>query len=207
MEKGIKRFSWKHLSNKFETVLTQKLHPDWPWWPKEAVKICEMLIRPSDKVLEFGSGRSTFWLADKCASITSIEHHNDWYQIVKKKLQASRFEHKVNLVLTPLITVENNYNQPYLLVGKEMESASIDIVIVDGKYRAEAAELSLLLLKSGGVLIIDDAHRYLSKTNSLDAIPDTPSKAIWQDISNQTKNWRSLWTTDGIHATAFFIKP
>ena len=206
MEKGTIRFSFRYMSNKIESFMTQKSHPDWPWWPKEAVLLCSNLLRATDIVLEFGSGRSTFWIANRCAGITSIEHNEDWYNIVKKKITQANIDSKVKLIYAPIANDPISEKQPYLLPIKDIDECSVDVVVVDGKFRAEAAILSLPLLKSGGVLIIDDAHRYLPKRGSNDVFPESNNQKIWKEIDLQTKNWRAVWTSDSIHATYFLIK-
>jgi predicted O-methyltransferase YrrM len=207
MEQGTKKFSFGHISNKIESFAMQKLHPDWPWWPKEAVLLCDKLLKATDIVLEFGSGRSTFWIATRCAGITSIEHNEDWYNIVKKKITQSNLGSKVKLIYAPITDDSMSEDQPYLLPVRDIANTSIDAVIVDGKLRAQAAVLSLPLLKPGGILIIDDAHRYLPKRGTKNVFPESKNQEIWKDIDLQTKDWRSMWTSDGIHATYFLIKP
>jgi predicted O-methyltransferase YrrM len=207
MEAGVKRFSIKHLFNKLEIYSIQIIHPDWPWWSKEAVLICDKLVKGTDVIIEFGSGRSTMWLAKKCKHITSIEHHTDWYNIVNKQITEAKLLSKINLILAPIkpdLTIED---QPYLIPVKDIDESTVDIVLVDGKFRAQAALLSLPKIKSGGILILDDVHRYLPQRGSSELFPENQYQEIWHEIENETKNWRAIWTTDGIHATVFLIKP
>jgi predicted O-methyltransferase YrrM len=207
MEKGVKRFSFKYIFNKLGSVVVQKSHPDWPWWPKDAVLLFNQLIKESDRVLEFGSGRSTFWVAKKCTYITSIENDQNWYNTVKEKISHANLDHKVKLIYAPIADGLNAHEQPYLLPVKDIDIDSVDLVIVDGKLRAQATFLSLPLLKSSGILIIDDAHRYIPERGTVSTFPESTEQEIWKDIDSKTKNWRSVWTSDGIHATCFLIKP
>lgn len=206
MEAGIKRFSIKHIKNKVKNTVIQKLHPDWPWWPSEAVSICEKLLRTSDIILEFGSGRSTAWLALRSAKVISIESNEEWYNIVKEKIAHSNIINKVELIYAPVKENEPMDDQPYLAPIKTLQKESIDVIIIDGKFRAHASELSLPLLRPGGILIIDDAHRFFNIKNSGD-LPNDRYRDVWNNINEKTKNWRRIWTSDGIHATLFLIKP
>lgn len=36
-------------------------------------------------ILEFGSGASSSWWAERSKSVTSIEHDKEWFEIVKKR--------------------------------------------------------------------------------------------------------------------------
>lgn len=207
MESGIKKYSIKHFYYKIKNLTLQKLHPDWPWWPKDAVILCSRLIKKSDILLEFGAGRSTFWMAKRCAGVRSIEHHEGWYNIVKKQVSDANLDNSVQLVYAPITEPDDIESQEYLLAAKAMNKASVDIVIIDGKFRAQAAHLSIPLLRSGGFMIIDDAHRYLPEKDSEDIFPEAKHQDIWKEIAIQTESWRSVWISDGVHATYFLIKP
>ncbi len=207
MEAGFKKFSARRLVYKLRTFALQQLHPDWPWWPKEAVLLCSKLLKANDTVLEFGAGRSTFWLAKRCAFITSIEHHKDWYDFVNKKIETAGLGNKVKLVHAPITSGIEPDKQEYLLAVKNMPPESVDMVIIDGKFRAQAALLSLPLLKPGGTLIIDDAHRFLPERNTGAPFPVHINQDIWKLIDAQTRDWKTNWISDGVHATYFLFKP
>ena len=53
---------------------------DVPWWTfKAADEVAEFLAkRPDARVLEWGSGASTLWLARRAAQVTAIEHDPGW---------------------------------------------------------------------------------------------------------------------------------
>jgi putative heme iron utilization protein len=55
-------------------MIDEFLHPNWPWLTKEAILLLERLLRPDDIGLEFGSGRSTIWFAERVEKLISIEH-------------------------------------------------------------------------------------------------------------------------------------
>jgi hypothetical protein len=51
----------------------ERTNPDRPWLTLTANKFLEQWIQPSDRVVEFGSGRSTLWFAKHAGSVLSIE--------------------------------------------------------------------------------------------------------------------------------------
>ncbi len=208
MEAGVKRYSFTRLYYKMGNTIKEMMHPDWPWWPAEAVSVCSKLIRKTDRVLEFGSGRSTFWLAKRSASVISLENHQAWYEKVKAKVDNAEVRDRVKLIYAPVVAGVAISDQPYLQSVKELQADSVDFVVIDGKFRAHTTLLSIPLLKSGGVLLIDDAHRCLpdfSKGSTL--LPETKDSELWKEIYETVKGWRSLWTTDGFRCTVFLIKP
>ncbi|TWT91694.1 glycosyltransferase [Neorhodopirellula pilleata] len=54
-----------------------------PWMQPEEIASLELLLDPMMHVLEFGSGRSTFWLAHRVAKVTTIEHNARWLERTK----------------------------------------------------------------------------------------------------------------------------
>jgi predicted O-methyltransferase YrrM len=56
---------------------------------------------------------------------------------------------------------------PYINAITSIEDNSLDFVLVDGKQRAQCALASLMKLRPGGILIVDDVHRYFPAESSL----------------------------------------
>lgn len=206
MKDGLKRYSLRHITYKIKSSIVERLHPDWPWWSPEAISICDRLVKPTDTILEFGSGRSTIWLSSRCKNIISIENDESWYNNVKQQLTNLNLTHKAKLIYAALNKNESVENQTYLAPIKTIQPSSLDVVIVDGKVRSYCTRLSMPLLKPGGVLIIDDADRFFVD-KKLNNIPNDSFQADWDDLALKLADWRSLWTTDGLHATLFLFKP
>lgn len=121
-----------------------------PWFTQEAIKFLENLIQinPNIKVLEFGSGNSTIWLAKKGVNLISIEHDKTWYETVKKSLK----DNNLNIDLRFI-------GGQYYTVCSEFEDNYFDLIIVDGQNRVKCIEECYKKLKPGGVLLLDDAER------------------------------------------------
>src|SRR2546421_9596401 len=67
--------------------LYQRRNPDAPWLTPEAIRLLEPMLLPSDSGLEFGSGRSTIWLARRIARLTSVEHDAAWHAALSGQLK------------------------------------------------------------------------------------------------------------------------
>jgi predicted O-methyltransferase YrrM len=106
-----------------------------------------------------------------------------------------------------------NKDQPeYVRVAAELPKASLDFVLVDGRLRDQCTEVAMHLIKPGGMLIIDDAARYIQHDyccpQSLVAQNGPPSQ-LWAKIAKELEEIgaKIIWTSDGVTATVFYIMP
>jgi predicted O-methyltransferase YrrM len=166
--------------------------------PPNAVEMLEQLIRPSDRGLEFGSGRSTRWLATRTAHLTSVEENSDW----------------ANSVRTETADLENvdlrfATGDDYVDVAGEFADRSLDFCLVDGALRDRCAMRAVPKIAPAGILVIDDVHRYLPHPSvaSLPVATLRPATPVWADVWETIGIWRSLWLNDGFTATAIFFRP
>jgi len=80
----------------------QKRHPDHPWLTPQAIKILQSWLRPTDKGIEWGSGRSTIWFGRRVAHLLSIEHDTVWYEKTSIALSKNSLLDKIDYRLLPL---------------------------------------------------------------------------------------------------------
>ena len=116
-----------------------------PWLGYRATRRIAGLIGPGTRVLEFGSGLSTVWLAKQGAEVLSIETHDEWAARVEDLL-AGVSGHKVRI-----LRAEPPYT-PDLLAGK-----TFDFVLVDGDGRDSAMATALSVVRPGGYVYLDNA--------------------------------------------------
>jgi predicted O-methyltransferase YrrM len=182
-------------------MIDEFLHPQWPWLTKEAILLLERLLRPDDIGLEFGSGRSTIWFAERVEKLISIEHDIYWFEKINKKLKEKELVRKVDYRLAN----EDNY----LDILNEIENNSIDFVLVDGLQRDIYALKSIPKLKIGGLLIIDNINWFVpNRSCSPSSKRDNNFESqIWQDIwEKEINNWRKIWTSNGVTDTLIAFK-
>lgn len=143
-----------------------------PWIVHQAYERLNQLMKPGMKVLEFGMGGSTVFFREKEAEVYSIEHHEGWYQKVKKELF-----HDSNVHLT---LVKPELNQPemddryksvnglksegmswkaYAHAADHFEDDFFDVLLIDGRARPACLEQSISKLKPKGILIFDNSER------------------------------------------------
>ncbi|MEP7340597.1 MAG: class I SAM-dependent methyltransferase [Acidobacteriota bacterium] len=139
--------------------------------------------------LEFGSGRSTSWLAHHLGQLTSVEHVAAWFDKVREDLHREKVGN-VDYRLIPLDHTESepeqeNY-QPlpaYVRVLEDFADDELDFVIVDGHYRTTCIKFGLRKLKPGGLLLVDDTNLWPSRS----LIPVPSDWALMDESTNGIK--------------------
>ncbi|MCX7698095.1 MAG: class I SAM-dependent methyltransferase [Candidatus Goldbacteria bacterium] len=197
-----KRFGhWtpRYIYNRIGLFINEKLHPDWPWLTKDAVLLLNQLLKNEDIGLEFGSGRSTIWFAKRIKKLISIEHDNNWFEFVKTKLKKENINN-VDYYLKS--------ETDYLNILNNIDNNSIDFVLVDGLRRDEVSKLVLPKIKNGGILIIDNINWFIPSNSYSPSSKRNNNfeSEIWREVWLAIKNFRKVWTTNGVTDTLIVLK-
>ena len=147
---------------------------DVPWWTYQARDRVEAFLASRGgqaRVLEFGSGASTVWLARRASSVHSVEHDDFWAGRVRDMLRRTP-----GLRGTPQLHVPAVPGSPAPVVpsgapsgrGLDFEAyvdlpaglgTTFDLVLVDGRAREESLLRALPLLAPDGLALLDDSQR------------------------------------------------
>lgn len=189
-------------------------HPECPWLPRSTVLLLDNWLKPTDVGIEWGSGRSTVWLAERVAQLTSVEHDEAWYGRVQASLDVRGLRSKVDYRLVPCLLDEQAepVSHPYAEVAREIADGTIDFALVDGNIRLTCVRLALSKLKPGGLLILDNANRFvpnphLGGFSTVHEARGEPRSSGWAEVLARLGAWRWLSTTDGIWDTRLWISP
>jgi hypothetical protein len=173
----------------------ERMNPDKPWLCSSSIRFCERNLTGSMVGLEFGSGRSTAWFADKLGRLVSVEHHPGWHEQVRARL-ASRNLVNVDYRLVPLDHSESEPERTdyamvprYVAIADEFTDNSLDLIVVDGHYRSNCIRRCLGKLRPGGFLLVDDLNLWPTR----EAIPvpvDWPLADLGSNGIKQTGIWR-----------------
>ncbi|MBT3583842.1 MAG: hypothetical protein HN509_02965 [Halobacteriovoraceae bacterium] len=144
------------------------MNPDVPWITPPAIKFLDSILTKDFNILEYGSGRSTSWLARRCQKLVSIEGYGPWKEIVDKKLQKFGI---TNVDYRFIDASEEHSGGPdqaemlregnipaYAAVINEFPDQHFDLVTVDGSYRMICVKVALDKIKSKGHLMIDNSN-------------------------------------------------
>jgi predicted O-methyltransferase YrrM len=210
MSRAFRHLTPRYVVNKLRYLHNLRRHPDQPWLTRQANEMLSSLILPTDVGLEFGSGRSTLWLARRMRHMTSVEHDSTWHEQVARTLAQNGISNVEYLFREQDTDDDRAHESGYVRVANAMPEQSLDFVLVDGIYRVDCANAVLDRLRPGGLLILDDAQRYLpSNSVSPDARqPDQgPLSRKWSTFLEAVHGWRTIWTSSGIDDTAIWFKP
>jgi predicted O-methyltransferase YrrM len=210
MARTFQHWSVKYLFDRLVEKNYRHLNPEKPWLAPAANEFLEGYLKPTDLMLEFGSGRSTLWFSKRVRHITSVEHNPDWFLKIKNRINELSINN-ISYCLHPrqyetIPASETNY----VNATREFKPSSLDVVLVDGTYRAQCTLKSIPLLKPGGLLIIDNVNRYLpsnSKSPNSRSVTQGPIDGEWRKVLGIIATWRFFWTSNGVSDTAFFFTP
>jgi len=183
----------------------------------EMVRILDEWIRETDVVIEFGSGRSTTWLAKRSGSLISIELDDEWLEIVRGQLEDNGLSHKVDLRYFAAggenwkLNIESC---DYVRSVDDVPDNSVDLVLVDGWARSYCALVGIKKLKPGGILVFDDIHSHwplsdkrLRRGKIPPLIRSKAHPSHMEKVMHALQNWRCIWVGNGKQDTALWIKP
>lgn len=210
MTRSFKHWTIHYLFDRMVEKAYRSKNPDLPWLAPAANEFLSGYLKPSDTMLEFGSGRSTLWFCSKVAHITSVEHDPVWYEKISNLLKDRQIKN-VTYLLHPKQEISiPAANTSYVNAARTIAPQSLDVVLVDGTYRAQCVLVSLPLLKPGSLLVIDNVNRYLPSTSHAPnsrTFNQGPIDEEWQQVAEKIGGWRFFWTSNGISDTAFYFKP
>jgi hypothetical protein len=203
-------FLWRH----FVQRAFHRAHPGTPLIVANAVILLDNWIKPSDCGLEWGSGRSTGWLAARLDRLITVEHDQRWYARVSAQLRRGDLAAKVDyrLVPAPAAQMAEPVDHPYAGVADELSDRSLDFVLVDGQMRLRCMQKALDKLRPGGLLVLDGANRYVPNRfdggfTTVQVRQSEPLSSEWQELLDRLRDWRWINTSDGLWDTRMWVKP
>lgn len=202
----MKKRRWAHLRpryifDRFNVWLYERAHPTEPWLVRTCTAAIESWLNPTDVGIEWGSGRSTLWLAKRVRRLISVEHDGDWY----RKLCASLADQKIQNVEAIHIPDRGRYATAVDIC----EPGTLDFALVDGKWRDECILAAIPKLKPSGMIILDNADRYIKPPHLTNARgihePSMFVEGSWGVIAQAFWAQRCLWFSNGVWSTAVFF--
>jgi predicted O-methyltransferase YrrM len=202
---------WKprYVVDRVRELRYTRRHPDAPWLTPQATQLLTTMLRPTDLGVEFGSGRSTLWLAGRVRHLTSVEHDEEWYGAVAFRLKDQGVHNVDYLFAPPDAPADRGAESEYARTMVRFADGSLDFVLVDGTYRDACARLALGKLRPGGLLIIDNVDRYLpsdSRSPAARGLTQGPAGPVWSEVAEVLAGWRRIWTSNGVWDTAIFVR-
>jgi hypothetical protein len=129
-----------------------------PWFTYPAIECLDALALGETAVFEWGSGHSSDFFAERCASIESVESDSAWYARVSATCRSN--QHVV------LIDADD---PAYVTAIERGAHPLYGLIIVDGKRRTQCAAAARRHLAPGGILLLDNADWFPRLCESLRA--------------------------------------
>jgi len=137
----------QYKSIKNSSSINEKGEPI-PWYTYPAIEFLNQFDFSTEKVFEYGSGSSSLYWSEKCLSLISIEHDQDWFNKIKNNIKSNQ-----------KLFLRKNKDE-YVQSINEFES-EFDILIIDGVYRQDCAkEVKNKLNRESGIVILDNSDWY-----------------------------------------------
>jgi len=158
------RYASRYVSNNL-LHSRSPLDLELPWFSYAAIDFLEDYITPAMTVFEYGSGGSTIFFARRAGSVVSVEDNPEWFNRVKTRITDLGIIN-VSLKLFPF-----NFKEPVGFENSDylraLSSERPDVIVVDGseewtQVRPMCFRLAEGVIRSGGIIIVDDSWRYPS---------------------------------------------
>ena len=135
-----------------------------PWLAYPVIRMLDKReINGATDVLELGGGGSTFYFAKRGAKVTCFETNPDWAEKIAEGCRELRLDNvELNLFAFDYAVAEAP--EKYRMMEK-MKTGRHDIILVDicdhnSLHRPELFHIAETIVKPGGIIILDDSHRY-----------------------------------------------
>lgn len=180
----------RRLLARLRYALWERRNPDAPWLCPDTVAFLEKNLRPRMNALEFGSGRSTPWIAARVAALLSVEHDARWADAVARNLR-ERGVRNVDYRVVPLDHPESDPEREtyeplpaYVAVARDLPDRSLHFAFVDGHYRTHCVRTLVPKIAPGGILLVDDLNLW----PSAEALPVPTDWTVVHAASNGLKS-------------------
>lgn len=143
---------------------------DVPWWTLAAADAVDDFLRerPDARVLEWGSGASTVWLARRAGSVVTVEHDPGWAARTARALAARDLDSVELRVVEPRPGPAGVRSAKRGFEGLDFTAyadaiddldGDFDLVVIDGRAREACLVRAIDRLADGGVVVFDNVDR------------------------------------------------
>lgn len=198
MIKVKKIWTVRYILDRIQQLIWMKINKNAPWWTRYAIKEIENTITNNMKILEFGGGRSTSWLANRAKNVTCIETDSKWIDFIVNDLRVKGLDN------VKILQASSQTRARYQKVFNLINIQEFDLIIIDGKFRDTTALKVLQEASDNAIIMIDDVHLYLPcEMRNVGASSTNYQSKIWLEfdrvLQRRTVQKSKLkWFTDGI---------
>ncbi|MGH9876278.1 MAG: hypothetical protein ACRD5H_01455 [Nitrososphaerales archaeon] len=122
-----------------------------PWISYDMQNVIEKFLNSKKMVLEYGSGMSTLWYAQRSHLVVSVEDDKFWFE---KNLQRFSDYKSANIEYKFCGNPEEYTNAQNFTKNKQF-----DLIMIDGSYRYECALQATEIVAPGGLIYLDNCDK------------------------------------------------
>ncbi|MBF9024374.1 hypothetical protein HKCCD6035_02315 [Rhodobacterales bacterium HKCCD6035] len=201
--KKIGHINATYIRNRVKLILDNKLRPHDPWLTRSSINVLESILRHTDVAVEFGSGRSTKWIAQRVQRLISIETDRNWFVHVADECAAH-----IDQGTLEILHIEEEQAQNEFIMS--IQDETVDLCLVDGHWRDTCALNMLPKIKKGGVIVVDNINLYIPCAFSVSPFTRRPDDGcashVWSEFLDHVSEYRCIWTSNGVTDTAIWFK-
>ena len=135
----ILEIDYGHLLSKNKQEAIDTNNNPIPWFTYPSIDYLRQLDLSNKIMLEWGSGNSSLFFAQRVKELYSIDHNIEWYEKVKQ----------FKIKNQTLVFADTDYE----LKPKEF-NVKFDIILIDGVKREACSKEATKMLNNGGLIII-----------------------------------------------------
>jgi hypothetical protein len=150
-----------------------------PWITFSSMNYLKGFLKKEMKVFEYGGGGSTLFFAKYVGELVTVEHDKEWFNRINEEMSVNHSVNwKPNLIFAERVesTTQLKKERPgdyfsanedfsqftfrqYAAAIDQYPEQYFDVVLVDGRARPSCMFHSLMKVKVGGLLILDNSDR------------------------------------------------
>ena len=118
-----------------------------PWYTYPAIEYLSQFDYSQKRIFEFGCGYSSLFWAERAEKVVSIEDNPQWFEKWQREFNRPNLD----------VRQRDDGEEYYRAVAEDGEV--YDVIVIDGKRRADCARCAIERLNKGGLIILDDSDR------------------------------------------------
>ena len=154
--RSFKHINGHYIFSRLSLMFYSRRNPDLPWLTPAANKILKSILKKTDQMLEFWSGRSTLWFAEHVGHLTSVENNQEWYDKVQQMLGDRQFTNVDYLYHATGDDEVGSFDEPYVAVAGKLADASV-YDMLEAWTRGTAGGVGDIIVEVRGVTSIKQA--------------------------------------------------
>lgn len=118
-----------------------------PWYTYPVIEYLSQFDYSQKRIFEFGCGYSSLFWAERAEKVVSIEDNPQWFEKWQREFNRPNLDVR-----------QRDDGEEYCRAVAE-DGEVYDVIVIDGKRRADCACYAIERLNEGGLIILDDSDR------------------------------------------------